>query len=172
MTWKRCKSAPETFRESPLRSLLWPSPFLHHCRHHHHHHHHHHFDLNSTNRKYTIAILILLLTFSTSKIIIPFAASHHESLKETWAKSLQAICWPRKYKRRVKITGGPIIFMIVWGVRPLYLVYPPCPNYSRTHFYINFAKLRSTYCEENQKLGLYVENSALDNSWLLFFSLP
>ena len=107
MTWKRCKSAPETFRESPLRSLLWPSPFPHHCRHHHHHHHHHHhFDLNSTNRKYTIAILILLLTFSTSKIIIPFAASHHESLKETWAKSLQAICWPRKYKRRVKITGG------------------------------------------------------------------
>ena len=99
VTWKRCKSAPETFRESPLRSLLWPSPFLHHCRHHHHHHHHHHFDLISTNRKYTIAILILTLTFSTSNTIFPFAASHHESLKETWAKSLQVICWPRKYKR-------------------------------------------------------------------------
>ena len=60
--------------------------------------------------------------------------------------------------------------MIVWGARPLYLVYPPCPNYSRTHFYINFAKLRSTYCEENQRLDLYVEISALDNLSFLFFT--
>ena len=173
VTWKRCKSAPETFRESPLRSLLWPSPFLHHCRHHHHHHHHlyhhHHFDLNST-----IAILILTLTFSTSNIIFPYAASHHESLKYTWAVSLQVICWPRKVqniKGAWKQQERPIICMIVWGARPLYLVYPPCPNYGRTHFCINFAKLRSTCCRENQKPDLYVEKSAVDDRSFLFFSL-